>query len=74
VDVALWGPRTTTVYERGKAVKRDLLDFSQHRGSHFERVTAVNKTGRGAYFFVDAFLGKGVGQASYTLRTAVGRR
>jgi hypothetical protein len=74
VDVALWGPRTKTVYERGKALKRDLLDFSQHRGSRSERVTAANNTGHGAYFFVDAFVGKGVGQASYALKTAVGRR
>jgi hypothetical protein len=74
VDLALWGGKTRSVYERGKPLKRDLLDYSQHRGSRSERVTAVNTTGRGAYFFVDGFLGKGVGAASYALRVAVSRR
>lgn len=74
VDLALWGPRTKTVFERGAPLQRDLLAFSQHKGSRGERVTAVNTTGRGAYFFVDAFLGKGVGQASYRLTVGVARR
>jgi subtilisin family serine protease len=74
IDLALWGAKTRTVYERGKLLKRDLLDYSQHRGSRSERVTAVNGTGRGVYFFVDGFLGKGVGGASYALRVAVSRR
>jgi hypothetical protein len=74
VNLALWGPPARTVYERGRALRRDLLAFSQHSGSRAERVTVVNRTGRGAYFFVDAFLGKGVGEADYTLRAGVGRR
>jgi hypothetical protein len=74
VDLALWGVKTKSVYERGKVLKRDLIDYSQHRGSRSERVTAVNRTGRSAYFFVDGFLGKGVGEASYALRVGVARR
>ena len=74
VDLALWAPRTKSVYERGRPLKRDLLDYSQHKGSRGERVTTRNKTGRGSYFFVDAFLGKGVAEASYALRVSVGRR
>jgi hypothetical protein len=74
VDLALWGPRTRTVFERGSTLRRDLLDFSQKAGSRSDLVTGKNKTGHGAYFFVDAFLGKRVGQASYTLKVSVARR
>ncbi len=74
VDLALWGPRTSTVFERGAALRRDLLDFSQKLGSRSDFVTAKNKTGHGAYFFVDAFLGKRVGQAVYSLKVSVARR
>lgn len=74
VDLALWGPKTKSVYEKGRPLKRDLLDFSQHSGSRGERVTARNATGRGAYFFVDTFLGKNVGGATYSLRVGVARR
>ena len=74
VDLALWAPQTKSVYERGRPLKRDLVDYSQHKGSRGERVTTRNKTGRGSYFFVDAFLGKGVAEASYALRVSVGRR
>jgi hypothetical protein len=74
VDLALWGPKTRTVYERGRALKRDLLGYSQRRGSRSDVVSTRNKTGHGAYFFVDAFLGKRVGQASYVLKVSVARR
>jgi Subtilase family len=74
VDLALWGPRTRTVFERGSTLRRDLLDFSQTAGSRSDLVTGKNETGHGAYFFVDAFLGKRVGQASYALKVSVARR
>jgi hypothetical protein len=73
VDLALWGPKARTVFERGKALKRDLLDFSQKLGSRSDYVTAKNK-GAGSYFFVDAFLGKRVGHAEYALKVSVARR
>ena len=74
VDLALWGARTRTVFERGKSLRRDLLDFSQKRGSRSDLVTAVNRTSHGAYFYVDAFLGKRVGHAAYSLKVSVARR
>jgi subtilisin family serine protease len=74
VDLALWGPQASSVYERGRPLRRDLLSFSQLPGSRSEFVTAKNKTSRGAYYFVDAFLGKRVGQASYVLTVSVARR
>jgi len=74
VNLALWGPRTKTVYERGRSLKRDLLAYSQRSGTRPERVNARNTTRGGAYFYVDAFLGKGVGEARYSLKVSVARR
>src|SRR5262249_42336695 len=74
VDVALWGPRTKTVFERGTALKRDLLAFSERPGSRVDAVTAKNRTAGGAYYYVDAFLGKRVASAAYTLNVSVSRR
>jgi subtilase family protein len=74
VNLALWGPKTKTVYERGSALKRDLLAYSQRSGSRPELVSARSATSRGAYYYVDAFLGKGVGEAAYSLKVSVARR
>jgi hypothetical protein len=74
VDLALWGPKTRTVYERGRALRRDLLAFSQRRGMRSDVVSARNRTGHGAFYFVDTFLGKRVGQAAYSLKVSVARR
>ena len=74
VDLALWGRETRTVYERGASLRRDLVAYSQRAGSRSDVVSGRNKTGRGGYFFVDAFLGKRVGEASYILRVSIARR
>jgi Subtilase family len=74
VNVALWGPKTRTVYERGKALKRDLIAFSERSGSNPDVVAGRNRTGAGAFYYVDAFLGKRVGSASYSLKVSVSRR
>jgi subtilisin family serine protease len=74
VNVALWGPKTRTVYERGAALKRDLLAYSQRSGSRPDTVRGRNTTRAGAFYYVDAFLGKRVGSASYSLRVSVSRR
>jgi len=74
VNLALWGPRTKTVYERGKALKRDLLAYSQRSGSRPELVKSRNAGSGGAYYYLDAFLGKGVGEATYSLKVSVARR
>jgi subtilisin family serine protease len=73
VNVALWGPRTRSVYERGAALRRDLLSFSEHSGSRPETVRGRNTSGSGAFFFVDAFLGKRVADAEYSLKVSVAR-
>jgi subtilisin family serine protease len=74
VNLALWGPKTRSVYERGSALRRDLLSFSERSGSRPDLVSGRNATGRGAFYFVDTFLGKRVGAASYSLRVSVSRR
>ena len=74
VNLALWGPKTRTVYEQGKALKRDLIAFSERSGSNPDTVAGRNTTRVGSYYYVDAFLGKRVGSASYSLRVSVSRR
>jgi subtilisin family serine protease len=74
VNVALWGPKTRSVFERGKALRRDLIAFSQRSGSAPDSVGGRNATGRGAFYYVDVFLGKRVSRASYVLKVAVARR
>src|SRR5207247_67642 len=60
VNVALWGPKTRTVFERGSALKRDLLAFSQRSGSRPDTVGGRDTTRAGAFYYVDVFLGKRV--------------
>jgi hypothetical protein len=74
VNLALWGPRTKTVYEKGRALRRDLLSFSERSGSRPEVVSGRNDSGTGAYYYVDAFLGKRVAAAAYSLKVSVARR
>lgn len=69
----IWGRKTRTVFERGKAAQRDLIGTSAHAGRRFERVI-VQGRGVGQYVFVDVFLAKNVVQASYTLSVAPSRR
>jgi hypothetical protein len=73
VNLEVWGPQTRTVFERGAAARRDLLGMSGHRGKRAERVI-LHGGGAGQYVYVDAFLGKGVRDASYTLSVASARR
>ena len=74
VNLALWGPRTQSVYERGAPLRRDLLSYSEQSGSRPDTVRSRNQTNRGAFFYVDAFLGKRVATAEYSLKVSVARR
>ena len=73
VNLEVWGPRTTTVFERGAAARRDLLGTSAKRGARTERVV-VRGGGAGQYVYVDAFLAKGVRDARYALSVVSARR
>ena len=57
VQLAAWGPKTTTVFERGAALRRDLVATSFRRGTAREVVRVENTRRRGAYLYLDAFLG-----------------
>jgi hypothetical protein len=74
VDLALWGPRTRTIFERGQALKRDLLDFSQRKGTRVDVVTARSTGRRGTFIYADAFLPRGVADAAYTITVSTPRR
>jgi subtilisin family serine protease len=72
VDVALWGPRTATVFEGGGPRRRDLKALSEKPGTRRETVRVRNTARRGAYYYVEAYLGaaapvRRVGAVSYKL-------
>ena len=67
VQLAAWGPKTKTVFERGAALKRDLVATSLRRGTANEVVRVDNTSRRGAYLYVDAFLARNVRRATYKL-------
>jgi hypothetical protein len=72
LSLEVWGRRTKTVYERGKAAQRDLIGTSAHAGRRFERVT-VHGRGVGQYVYVDVFLAKRVVEGTYSLSVAPAR-
>jgi hypothetical protein len=72
VDAALWGPRTATVFEGGGPRRRDLKALSEKPGARRETVRVRNTARRGAYYYVEAYLGgsppvRRVGAVSYKL-------
>jgi hypothetical protein len=73
VTLELWGKKTASVFERGKAAKRDLLGVSAHAGKRFERITLKGR-GSGQFVYADVFLPKNGVQASYTLSVAPAAR
>ena len=66
VNLAVWGPRTRTVFEHGKALKRDLRAVSAKKGARAEVISFKN-SGKAVTVYVDAYLGRGVGGAQYSL-------
>ena len=73
VNLEVWGRRTTTVFERGAAAKRDLLASSTRAGSRTERVV-VRGRGLGQYVYLDVFLAKTARETGYTIRVGTARR
>ena len=72
VDLAVWGPRTTNVFESGGLRRRDLKALSEKPGTRRETVRIRNTAKRGAYYYVEAYLGSSapvrrVGAVSYKL-------
>lgn len=73
VQLAAWGPKTRTVFARGAALRRDLVATSFKRGTAKEVVRVQNATRRGAYLYLDVFLGRNVQRAGYKLSVATPR-
>jgi subtilisin family serine protease len=66
VNLAVWGPKTKTVFERGKALKRDLRAVSSKKGTKAELI-ALKNSGPSTFVYIDAYLGRGVGGAQYAI-------
>ena len=71
VDLALWGPRTRSVYERGTEQRRDLIAVSRHLGTSEERVVLARHR-PSAFVYVDVALSRAAAGASYTLTVGTG--
>jgi hypothetical protein len=67
VDAAVWAPQTRNVLERGAARRRDLVAASARPGARREVLRIQNRTRRGYFAYLDAFPGRGVRSAAYTL-------
>jgi hypothetical protein len=70
VDLEAWRPSTRTVGETRSAQKRDLAARSSKTGTRADSVVVANASRRGAFYYADVFLGRGVGDADYTLTVA----
>jgi subtilisin family serine protease len=72
LTMTLWGPRTKTVFERGAALKRDLLRSSAHPGKATEKVVYTNKLNAAQTYYVDVWIGNGLTlrNVSYSLHVS----
>ena len=61
VDLALWGPRTVSVFEAGANRTRDFKGISERLGTKREVLRVKNSARRGAYYYVEASVGAGNG-------------
>jgi subtilisin family serine protease len=79
VDLALWGPRTVSVFETGRVRRRDLRSLSEKPGRRREVVRVRNRSRRGAYHYVEVYTGSSgppvrrVGAVSYKLSLSTAR-
>jgi Subtilase family len=72
-QLAAWGPKTRSVFERGAALKRDLVGASLKRGTGREVVRIQNKAKQGAFQYLDVFLARNVLRVSYRLSVTTQR-
>jgi subtilisin family serine protease len=66
--VRVWKPATQSVTETGAAAKRDLMASGTHT------VSVRNASKRGAYYYADVRLARGVGDGTYDLSVATSAR
>ena len=67
IDLNLWGVRTRSIFEKGKALKRDLLAAAERPGRRQELIRYRNRGRRGVILYADVFTGKGIRSANYGL-------
>jgi len=67
VDAALWAPKTSNVFERGAARRRDLVASAGRPGNRRELIHVENSTRQGYFAYLDLFPGRGVRSAVYSL-------
>jgi subtilase family protein len=76
LDLAAWGPRTTSVLEVGTSRRRDLKALSERRGRRQETVRLRNAARHGSYHYVEVYTatsnapGRRVGALTYTLKVS----
>jgi hypothetical protein len=63
-DLALWGPKTVSVLETGRARKRDAHGVSERTGAKRERLRVRNTNRKGAYFYAEVSYAAGNANAS----------
>jgi hypothetical protein len=66
--VRVWEPATRSVTETGAAAKRDLAAIGTRP------VSVLNASKRGAYYYADVRLARGVGNGTYDLSVATRAR
>jgi hypothetical protein len=64
IDLAAWGPLTSSVLEGGSARKRDSRGLSERLGTRRERLRVKNRRRKGAYFYLEASVGAGGGSVT----------
>ena len=67
VTVAAWATGTRSVYERGRARRRDLIAASAQRGGRTETVRIENARRRGFFAYLDVFPARRTRSARYTV-------
>lgn len=68
ITLALWGPKTSSLSERGLSRRRDLLAKSQHAASKTQTLSLSTQRARAAYGYLELALGPRTRAASYTLK------
>jgi Subtilase family len=56
-DLSVWGPRTASVLEGGRARRRDFRGLSERPGRRVETVRVVNTSRRGSFHYAEASVG-----------------
>lgn len=67
VDLEAWRASTSSVTEKGAALRRDLAGRSAKKGTAPDQVSVANAGKRGAYYYANVFPAATVGSATYTL-------